>query len=79
MVPTVSGGVSGMQAMPGGDLEAGMRLVSMSGISLANLASMDDLTVADILGGLTARGRCGIGAEERYVAQQGGIAERCAS
>jgi hypothetical protein len=67
-----------MQAMPGGDLNIGMRLASMSGISLADLASMDDLTVADILGGLTVRGRCGIGAKERYVAQQGGIAERCA-
>jgi hypothetical protein len=59
-----------MQTVPGGDLEAGMRLVSMSGFSLADLASMDDLTVADILDGLTARGRCGIGAEQRYVANQ---------
>jgi hypothetical protein len=56
-----------------------MRLVSMSGFSLADLASMDDMTVADILDRLTARGRCGIGPEERYVAQQGGISERCAS
>jgi hypothetical protein len=68
-----------MQTRPGGDLEAGMHLVSMSGFSLTDLASMDDMTVADILDGLTARGRCGIGAEERYVAQQGGISERCAS
>lgn len=59
-----------MQKVPGGDLEAGMRLVSMSGFSLADLASMDDLTLADILDGLTARGRCGIGAEQRYVANQ---------
>jgi hypothetical protein len=57
--------------MSGGDLETGMRLVSMAGISLADLAGMDDLTVADILDGLTARGRCGIGAEERYVARLG--------
>lgn len=57
-----------------------MRLVDISGFSLADLARMDDLTVADILGGLTARGRCGIGAEERYVAKDGdGNTERCAS
>jgi hypothetical protein len=67
--------------MSGGDLETGIRLVSMSGFSLADLAGMDDLTVADILDGLTARGRCGIGAEERYVAKDGsrGNTERCAS
>jgi hypothetical protein len=69
-VPTVSGGASGTRMMPGGDLETGMRLVGMSGFSLADLASLDDLTVADILGGLTARGRCGIGAEQRYVARE---------
>jgi hypothetical protein len=56
-----------------------MRLVSMSGFSLVDLASMDDLTVADILDGLTARGRCGIGAKERYVARDGENKERCAS
>jgi hypothetical protein len=67
----VSGGASGTQTIPGGDLETGMRLVSMSGFSLADLASMDDLTVADILDGLMVRGRCGIGAEERYVAKDG--------
>jgi hypothetical protein len=66
----VNGGASGKQTMPGGDLETGMRLVRMSGFSLADLARMDDLTVADILDGLTARGRCGIGAERRYVANQ---------
>ena len=66
--------------MSGGDLETGIRLVDISGFSLADLARMDDLTVADILGGLTARGRCGIGAEERYVAKDGGgNTERCAS
>jgi hypothetical protein len=78
MVPTASGGASGMQTMPGGDFETGMRLVGMSGLSLADLASMDDLTIAEILDGLTARGRCGIGAEKRYVAKDGG-GERCAS
>jgi hypothetical protein len=67
-----------MQTMVGGDLETGMCLVRISGFSLADLAGMDDLTVADILDGLTARGRCGIGAEERYVANDGN-AERCAS
>ena len=71
-MPTVSGGASGTQTMPRGDLETGMRLVGMSDISLADLASMDDLTVAGILDKLTARGRCGIGAEERYVAQNSG-------
>jgi hypothetical protein len=67
--------------MSGSDLETGIRLVSMSGFSLVDLAGMDDLTVADILDGLTARGRCGIGAEERYVAKDGsgGNTERCAS
>jgi hypothetical protein len=79
-VPIVSGGASGMQTMSGDDLKVGMRLVSMSGVSLADLASMDDLSVADILGGLTVRGRCGIGAAERYVAKNGdGGGERCAS
>ena len=74
-MPTASGGANGMRMMPGGDLETGMRLVGMSGISLADLASMNDLTIVGILDELTARGRCGIGAEERYVAQQPG---RCA-
>jgi hypothetical protein len=64
--------------MPGGDLETGMRLVSMSGFSLAGLAGMDDGAVAEILDGLIARGRCGIGADERYVANDPN-AERCAS
>jgi hypothetical protein len=59
-----------MQTMPDDDLETGIRLVSMSGFSLTDLASMDDLTVIGILDGLTARGRCGIGAEQRYVARQ---------
>jgi hypothetical protein len=77
MVPTESDGASGMRTMPGGDLETGMRLVGMSGLSLVDLARMDDLAIADILDGLTARGRCGIGAEERYVAKDGG--ERCDS
>jgi hypothetical protein len=66
----VSGGARGMQTLPDGALETGMRLVRMSGFSLAELADMDDLTVTDILDGLTARGRCGIGAEQRYVARQ---------
>jgi hypothetical protein len=57
--------------MPCGDLEAGMRLISMSGFSLTDLSNMDDSAVADILGGLMTRGRCGIGAEERYVARDG--------
>jgi hypothetical protein len=61
-----------MQTAPGGDLETGMRLISMSGFSLADLASMDDLAVVGILDELTARGRCGIGAKERYVARDGG-------
>ena len=78
-MPTVSGGERGTQTIPRGDLKTGMRLVSMSGFSLADLASMDDSTVADILDGLTARGRCGIGAEERYVAKDGGKTERCGS
>jgi hypothetical protein len=59
--------------MSGGDLETGMRLVSMADMSLADLAGMDDLTIAGILDGLTARGRCGIGAEERYVARLGDV------
>jgi hypothetical protein len=59
-----------MRTTPGGDLEAGMRLVGMSGFSLTDLASMDDFLIAGILDGLTARGRCGIGAEQRYVARQ---------
>lgn len=78
-MPTVSGGASGTQTLPRGDHETRMRLVSMSGFSLVDLASMDDLTVADILDGLTARGRCGIGAKERYVARDGENKERCAS
>jgi len=78
-VPIVSGGASGMQMMPDGDLETGMRLVSMSGFSLTDLASMDDLAVAEILDRLTARGRCGIGAEQRYVARADCGARRHAS
>lgn len=66
----VSGGGSGMRTMPGGDLETEIRLADMSGFSLVDLAAMDDLTIADILDGLTARGRCGIGAEQRYVANR---------
>ena len=69
-VPTVSGWASGMQTMPGGDLAAGMRLVGMSGFSLTDLAGMDDVTVVGILDRLMARGRCGIGAAERYVARE---------
>jgi hypothetical protein len=76
-VPTVSGGASGMRP-PGGDLETGMALIGMSAFSLTDLADLDDVTVAGILDGLAARGRCGIGAEERYVAGDDG-GERCAS
>jgi hypothetical protein len=74
-VPIVSGGGK----MPGGDLKTEIRLADMSGFSLVDLAGMDDLTIADILDGLTARGRCGIGAEQRYVANQDPPAGRCAS
>lgn len=74
--------------VPSGDLETGMRLVRLSGFSLSDLAALDDLTVAVILAGLTARGRCGIGAKARYVAKDsgggsggggGGKTGRCAS
>jgi hypothetical protein len=59
-----------MRTTPADDLETGIRLADMSGFSLVDLACLDDFTVADILDGLTARGRCGIGAEQRYVANR---------
>lgn len=57
-----------MRAMPDGAPGTGIRLADMAGFSLIDLADMDDFTVAGILDGLIARGRCGIGAEQRYVA-----------
>lgn len=69
-MPTATSEANGMRTMPSSDLETGMRLAGMAGLSLADLASMDDCAVAGILDGLTARGRCGIGAEERYVANR---------
>lgn len=68
-----------MRTMPGDDLETEIRLADMSGFSLVDLAGMDDFTIVGILDGLTARGRCGIGAEQRYVANQDNSAGRHAS
>jgi hypothetical protein len=69
-VLVVSGERSGMRTMPSGAPETGIRLADISGFSLIDLANMDDFSVADILDGLIARGRCGIGAEQRYVANR---------
>lgn len=69
-MPVANGGESGIRTMPVDVLETEIRLADMSRFSLVDLADMDDLTIAGILDGLTARGRCGIGAEQRYVANQ---------
>lgn len=63
--------------MLGKEHESETRLVGMAAFSLTDLAGLDDVTVAEILDELTARGRSGVGAEERYVAQQSGVG-RCA-
>jgi hypothetical protein len=53
-------------------------LVSMSGLSLAELANLDDLAIAGALGELLERRRCGVGPSERYAATKdsGGL-NRC--
>jgi hypothetical protein len=54
--------------------EAG--LAGMSRLSLPELAHQDDLVIADALGELLQRRRCGIAPTERYSANQdGGCAE----
>lgn len=62
-MPTPGCGTSGTARLTQAPEEC---LVGMSRLSLAELAHLDDPVIADALGELLQRRRCGIAAAERY-------------
>jgi hypothetical protein len=56
--------------VPKGTVEEG--LLAMSQLSLAKLADLDDLAIADAFGKLLKRRRCGIGPADLYAAGKEG-------
>jgi hypothetical protein len=56
--------------VPKGTVEEG--LVAMSRLSLAELADLDDVAIADACGELLQRRRCGIGPADLYAADKNG-------